>query len=308
MLAGKQDTAYIPGMRESLKETVDRLCRPLAPLPTGIEPRLVSMEGVRAVLFDIYGTLLISGSGDVGTAMQRSRDDALLAALDSAGVAADADSGMNPTARGLLGIIKARQECARQAGVDCPEVDMREVWRDFLSENNLVEDNSRLDSKTVDRLGLEYECRVNPVWPMPGWRECLQELGEFRLGIVSNAQFYTPIIMSRLLPGFPERLGFDTEVISYSYQILQSKPATAIFAKPLAALERIYGISPAETAYIGNDMLNDVWTASRLGIRTILFAGDRRSLRLREEDQRCRNLSPDAVVNDLAQIPELLRA
>jgi len=293
-------------MKESLQATVDRLCRPLRPLPTGMAARPRRMEGVRAVLFDIYGTLLISGSGDVGTAMQQSRDDALLAALDSAGITVGAERGADLSARDLLDIIKGRQESAREAGKNCPEVDIRAIWKEFLLEKNLLEDPSLIDETSIEKLGLEYECRVNPVWPMPGWHECLQGLEGFRLGIVSNAQFYTAIIMSRLLPGFPDGLGFDTQAIAYSYEILQSKPAPAIFEKPLAALDHIYGISPAETVYIGNDMLNDVWTASRFGIRTILFAGDSRSLRLREDDERCVNLSPDAVVTDLAQIPQLL--
>lgn len=63
---------------------------------------------------------------------------------------------------------------------------------------------------------------------------------------------------------------------------------------------------PANTLYVGNDMLNDIWTASQAGCRTCLFADDRRSLRLREKDKRCKKLVPDATVDHLHQITELI--
>jgi len=34
----------------------------------------------------------------------------------------------------------------------------------------------------------------------------------------------------------------------------------------------------SKTLYVGNDMLNDIWTATEAGCRTVLFAGDQRSL------------------------------
>jgi putative hydrolase of the HAD superfamily len=55
---------------------------------------------------------------------------------------------------------------------------------------------------------------------------------------------------------------------------------------------------------VGNDMLKDIWPAARLGCKTALFAGDRRSLRLREDDERCRELEPDLVVDDLSQLAQ----
>jgi putative hydrolase of the HAD superfamily len=54
--------------------------------------------------------------------------------------------------------------------------------------------------------------------------------------------------------------------------------------------------------YIGNDIRNDIWPADRLGCRTALFAGDARSLRLREDDERLSDVKPDRVVTALGQI------
>jgi putative hydrolase of the HAD superfamily len=49
-------------------------------------------------------------------------------------------------------------------------------------------------------------------------------------------------------------------------------------------------------------MLNDMLPAYAEGFQTALFAGDKRSLRLREDDPRCKNLSPDLVITDLRQL------
>ena len=71
-------------------------------------------------------------------------------------------------------------------------------------------------------------------------------------------------------------------------------------------LQHQYGISPEETLYVGNDKLNDIWPAAQLGLKTALFAGDQRSLRLREDDTRCSDLEPDLIITKLSQLPDLI--
>ena len=51
-------------------------------------------------------------------------------------------------------------------------------------------------------------------------------------------------------------------------------------------------------------MRNDIAPAAALGFRTALFAGDRRSLRLREEDAL--GVTPDAIITSLDQIASVL--
>jgi putative hydrolase of the HAD superfamily len=74
------------------------------------------------------------------------------------------------------------------------------------------------------------------------------------------------------------------------------------------AAEKLYskGIQPVAVLYVGNDMLNDIYPANAIGFQTALFAGDRRSLRLRKDDPRCAALSPDLVVTDLGQLEQYI--
>ena len=64
-----------------LIQQIKALSSPMNPKPTDMATKLTSLPGIRAVLFDVYGTLFISGSGDIGVAKtqynQRSFHEAL---------------------------------------------------------------------------------------------------------------------------------------------------------------------------------------------------------------------------------------
>ena len=71
--------------------------RPLAPLPTGLKPEGELPEKVKSLIFDVYGTLFISGSGDIGMMQNQSKNikslDRLLADFDI-----DQTAGNHPSA------------------------------------------------------------------------------------------------------------------------------------------------------------------------------------------------------------------
>ena len=70
---------------------------------------------------------------------------------------------------------------------------------------------------------------------------------------------------------------------------------------------RELNIHAKSVLYVGNDMLNDIYPAKMAGFKTALFAGDARSLRLRENHPKCQNLSADLVITDLVQVLNLLQ-
>ncbi|MGB5620116.1 MAG: HAD family hydrolase, partial [Desulfobacterales bacterium] len=150
---------------------------------------------------------------------------------------------------------------------------------------------------------LEYELTVNPVFPMPGLKTLLSACHNHGLpmGIISNAQFYTSSLLAWFLGSSLEKSGFDHRLNLLSFRFGYAKPSTFMFKRAADALTGI-GIPVASALYVGNDMLNDIRPASVVGFKTALFAGDGRSLRLRESDDRCRELIPDLIVTDLRQL------
>ncbi|NBC14719.1 MAG: HAD family hydrolase [Gammaproteobacteria bacterium] len=275
------------------------LTTPLAPLPTAMSPRVDPLIGIRAVLFDVYGTLVISGCGDIGL----TATDDLPKAFAEAWRAAELDPRALPkgfdAATALTDKIRADHAASRAAGVDYPEVDIVAIWRRLLADLRISADDSRLR-----RLALEYELRTNPVWPMPGLAAVLATLAAqgLVLGLVSNAQFYTPLMLEAFLGRPLAAVGLDPDCCVLSYRQAVAKPSTAIYRPALDALQSRHGIAPEAVLYIGNDIRNDVQPAQALGCRTALFAGDARSLRLREDDPGLRRVVADRAVTELEQL------
>jgi len=289
-------------MTDILSEIISELSGPLDPMATEAESSLVELTGIKAVLFDIYGTLIISGSGDVGAHAETLPAEALLAALQAVGL-----PEFPEPERGVVILhetISAHQEMHRLDEIQYPEIDILSVWQDVL--NRYCEEgwiDVVLTPEIRRQLAVEYECRVNPVWPMPGLKETLAGISEagYELGIISNAQFFTPLLFPVLCRATLEEFGFRPDLQIYSYRYLRAKPGQFLYQQTADMLKTL-GISPEETLYIGNDMLKDIWPASQIGFKTALFAGDARSLRWRNDDDRVKEVRPDLVVTDLRQL------
>lgn len=267
---------------------------PLEPIPTGMTPVVPDLGEIKAVLFDVYGTLFISGSGDISLAQSAFQaDDSLVALLSKFGIETPPDMLREQ----FFAAIRDSHAKSKKKGADYPEVEIDAIWRVVTG----LEDLQR-----VRAFAIEYEILVNPVGPMPHLAEALATCRSTgtAMGIISNAQFFTPLLFEWFLDAGPGELGFSEELLFYSWQWGLAKPSEKLFRAAALRLSA-RGIDPHRTLYIGNDMLNDIFPARSAGFRTALFAGDKRSLRLRREDQRCNNLKPDIILTDLIQIAKL---
>ena len=94
-------------------------------------------------------------------------------------------------------------------------------------------------------------------------------------------------------------------MLIFSYQFGYAKPSRFLFAKALDQIEAA-GIRSNQVLYVGNDMLNDITPAQKTGFKTALFAGDARSLRMRDGDSRCDRVKPDLVISDLIQLVDYI--
>jgi putative hydrolase of the HAD superfamily len=115
----------------------------------------------------------------------------------------------------------------------------------------------------------------------PGAANALKRLKENNivLGILSDAQCYTPIDLTLLLR---DQSGgkiddwnelFDTDLTFLSCEYGFVKPSEVLFRRLFDALYE-YQILPAQTVFVGNDLLIDINPAATLGMRTALFCGD----------------------------------
>lgn len=288
--------------------TIRRHCLPMEPVRTQVQPVVRPLRGIKCVLFDIYGTLFVSSSGDVGTAAARQREEAFGDALRAIGLPLQADPAGDGEGRRaadhLMAAIRDAHQDARHQGIKYPEVDIIAIWKETLRR---LRESKWLLALPGDvdlyALALEYEMRTNPTWPMPGVSDCLRRLVErgLRLGLISNAQFFTQQLFPALLDRPAEALGFESSLQFYSYQWGRAKPSLFLYKRAVEALSRI-GVDAHDVLYVGNDMLNDVTPARNVGFRTALFAGDARSWRPRRGDPRVAGIEPDLVITELSQL------
>ena len=177
---------------------------PLEPISTGLEPRLPQLSDIRAIIFDIYGTLVISGTGDISIAEKVDREEVLRKFLGGEGSGLPANLSVSDV---FYGLIKEDHQRCKDKGALFPEVDILEIWRGFLTQL----EQALPDEKSLESMAIQFECAVNPVWPMPGMESVLNQLQqqELPLGIVSNAQFYTPVMLESFSVKPLAELGFQ---------------------------------------------------------------------------------------------------
>lgn len=292
----------------TLKQRFKTLSSPLEPEETGEEPVLKQLEGIKAVIFDFYGTLFISGVGDIGIDDGKSDAGLLIESLKSANIKLTHETVGKRGYEIYDKIVTEQIQDLKSSGIPYPEPDIRKVWRNVLNQmyaEGLIDTPTTPDQH--DRMAVEFEVRMNPIWPMPGLEDTLNGLKEkdLELGIISNSQFYTPIAFEALAEKTLDQLGFNRQLLHWSFEESRKKPGLVFYEHFLKkATKHLPDAESEHFLYVGNDMLKDVYPAHEVGMKTALFAGDSRSLKWRRNDSRTKNLNPDLVITELSQILE----
>jgi putative hydrolase of the HAD superfamily len=153
---------------------------------------------IRAVLFDIYGTLLVSVAGS---------------------------SHPDPELRAAI----ARAHAA--SPYPFPEVDIREIYSEIRPELSSKE----IEALAMEH---EQSLNpVSPMPGALEALQGLSSAG-LLLGLVSNAQFYTIPILETLLGASVEDLGIDPSLCQLSYQLKRAKPDPHLFISVRESLAR----------------------------------------------------------------------
>ena len=272
------------------------------PEPAGLSPVLNRLDDIELVLFDIYGTLIVSSSGDVGTISDKALSGTFPDLLTKeTGVILPSDINIETLVKEQILIS---HESSRAKGIKFPEVEIREIWSRVL--RRLAGSGYKVpvdDFEFVETAAVLYELSKNEVWPMPGSSQVLDKLHRngLSLGIISNAQFYTPLMLRSF---FPREISFFQQKHKiWSYVLGIAKPDPALFQ---VFLENTESPAPDKMLYVGNDMLNDITGASLAGMKTALFAGDKRSLRQRKDVEAIADIHPDAIITSLDQVTLIL--
>lgn len=218
-------------------------------------PPLGFLKKIKAVVFDVYATLLIAPAGGVKPDLEA--DPFIRQVIRKFGYTAP-DSPSSELYRLVC-------ESHLSSENEFPEVDLRLLWREILSLPEECE---------VESLVVEIERAWHPSKLMSGAAEVVKSLScaGIPLGLLSNAQCNTVDCLGDLAPLFSS----DLCILSYQYGI--AKPDIRLFEMMVERLAA-KGVLPEETLYIGNDPIQDIAPAAAVGFQTALFVGHPDSVR-----------------------------
>jgi len=227
---------------------------------------LPAAPGVRAVFWDVYGTLLISKVGDLEQRLKAKQSaEPFLEAMQAAGLDVSRQA-VDPSA-GFQQLIEEDHAAGHRRGQRQPEVVIEEIWRRLIE----IVLPGQWASPAQSRFAAAYfEWLTNPVHlrrEAAGTLLALETLG-FEQGLVSNAQFYTRKILKHLLPSAWNV--FAPDLLIWSFETGAAKPDPAPFARAQAAL-RSRGIEPSEAVLVGDSLENDVLPAKLWGWKAVLL-------------------------------------
>ncbi len=263
-------------------------------IPLSYPSKSEKLTDIRAVVCDVYGTIINYWKPGFGSSDTRSKTllEAFKRVVDRFGMdevlrATNENEAPEKTLSDFYhGLIALQHEKLAQKGVQFPEVKIESIWniiimllkrRGYKPEQyspGEIEDFSRI-------LSFYYNFHSLGRQLFDGVVDSLSKLKEnnISLGILSNAQFYTPLDLSILIreqsngkyDDFNEL--FDPDLTFFSYEYGVAKPNQVLFRRLFDALYE-YHILPSQTVLIGNDLLLDIQPAIEAGMKTAFFTGD----------------------------------
>ncbi len=297
--------------KNKLFERIKKLTNPLEPISVTHVTKLDPIEGIRCVAFDFYGTMFMSAVGDIGVdeEQQEISFKFFTQALKDTGFTVKGSSAGENGVAIFEEVINSHIQEARKKGIDHPEPDIVAVWEDVLT--TLVdrdEIKGEINREKAMRFGIEFEFRINDVWPVPRLESLLKKLirQNLELGIISNSQYYTPLTFEALLKKSPAEYGFNSNLLIWSYKTGYKKPSVDFYRFFEEAAEK-EGFQPHEILYVGNDVEKDIKPAREVGLRTALYVGDQRSIRHIPGKFDIEKIKPDLVIDELSQIADCLK-
>lgn len=228
-----------------------------------------ALTDIRAVIFDVHGTLL-SGGGPM-------RFDPA-ADLRIHGLLTERGHDLKESPTRLLELAVKQHHA--ESDEEFPEVDLRRLWARLLG----------VEQVSTEWL-TELEHARQPLRLMPSAREALASLSSLSLGLLSNAQADTVPALCRELGGNP--FASDLSVLSYEHGI--AKPSSRLFELIVDRLSA-RGIPPEAAVMVGNDPRHDIAPAKAIGLKTILLSGTANPPAHQA----------DAVISDLSELREIL--
>lgn len=296
------------------------------PAPPEVErpkakPYLQPLDDVRAVTWNIYGTLLAITGGELY--FEHPQKFVMDVALDKTiqefkmwGSMVRKPGQPTDYLRRVYTDLLTEQRMLPSGSEKHPEVSAERLWEGFIKK--LLQKEYQINAGLYGALNefsrkVAYFFHASLQTPaaFPGAARALRYVRERELlqGLIADGQCFTITQLQRCLarqdPGVKLDDLFDSELRVLSVDVKGRKPSERLFRQALGVLEQA-GIEAGQVLHVGSRIIQDIIPARRLGMKTALFAGDKASLQVTSEQLRDPNSRPDVMLTELSQIAEVV--
>jgi FMN phosphatase YigB (HAD superfamily) len=296
------------------------------PAPPAVErpkakPYLVRLPQVRAVLWNVYGTLVALPGGELW--FEHPQPFVMNVALEKTiqefkmwGSMSRKPGQPSEYLAQIYAQLLAEHRIAPGGGEKYPEVASDRLWEGVIKK--LLQKDYKFDAgffgslnEFSRKVAYFFHASLQGTACYPGAAAALRHVAQSGLtqGLLADGQCFTLVQLQRGLTAEDEsaKLGglLEPDCVSLSYDVRGRKPSERLFRHALAGLARL-GLAPAQVLHVGSRMQQDLIPARRLGLRTALFAGDKASLQATADQLKDPLNRPDILLTDLDQIAEVV--
>ncbi|REJ82079.1 MAG: HAD family hydrolase [Planctomycetota bacterium] len=297
--------------------------KPPAPRPLKATPYLKPLPGVRAVAYEVYGTLLRIDGGRLQHIhpQQLRMQIALEKTIEEFRMWYSMSRKPGQPWEYLLQqyttlIEEDRLKPTKRKG-DAREVSSPHIWRRWI--DRLVKNEYQYEESFYgdpDDLALKvayfFHASLQGTAAAEHARDVLAQVSSAGLlqGVICDGQPFTPAQLLRDLQRESPMTSLS-EVLSpgcttVSAEMGVCKPSPSLFATGLAAFTK-RGVDPGEILYVSHRIDDDIAAIRSFGVRTALLATDAECCRVTADELRDPDRKPDRLLTDLRQISQILR-
>jgi FMN phosphatase YigB (HAD superfamily) len=311
----EQYASYLDSRRDLPWPAAPEVERPKA------RPYLKYLPGVRAVLWNVYGTLLSITGGDLW--FEHPRPFIMDTALDKTiqefkmwGSMTRKPGQPSAYLKQIYEQLLIEQRAVPGGTEKHPEVAADRLWEAVLKK--LLQKDYKFDAGFFGSLN-QFSCKVAYFFHAslqgcacyPGAARALRHVRARGLqqGLLADGQCFTEVQLQRGLAAQDPEADLGTLLTDglsvLSYEVRGRKPSERLFRHALSALGA-KGLAPEEVLHVGSRLPQDLIPARRQGMRTALFAGDRASLQAAPEQLKELPGRPDVLLTELDQLAEVV--
>ncbi len=303
--------------------TERKLLWPAAPPtePAKATPYTAPLSGIKAVSWNVYGTLLTIADGQL--LLQHPQAIRMQVAMEKTIHEFNMWSSMTRRPgqpwEYFLPKYNDAVESAKLVGCpkgDFPEVNSAQIWAkllELLSRKDYQYDEGRYGDwdEFAEKVAFFFQLCLQGCQAAPGALKCLTDVAGagFQQGLLAEAQPYT---LAQLLHGLErqDRLPplaklFAPGCLIQTFEQGVRKPSVSLFRVCREKFGEL-DIEPEEVLYVSSRVADDLALAKQQGFRTALFAGDKLSLKATAAECKDPATKPDRLMTDLKQIRAIL--